>query len=691
MSTFRSTLILIFSFSLFFATLAVAQEKSFFTLSPNGKMLAKIYHTAGKTKVRVFETKGMTPMHQWEIPGFKGHTIQFSPKDPNKLLIADPGNIRVYRIDAYGKDLEYSESGFPGKELTHVSFSDDGKRIVWATESTVYKTNLFDERHQKIGKVDEKAGKIRSIATPKEGNYVASQEGNDSITWFSEEPNEEPKTLKGHDSPVVGLASKEGLLLSLDNNHELVRWDLLSRQISRKTSLRQKGDKSEIVGVDLDRKTNHLVVMSRDGEKTSGKKYYLPDLLAGKVKPKDTGLSMTSSGRLYRTVRSALEGVGDDMRLPDINTDFEVDLSSVRPTGKSKDPIRSSRPKERERSKYELAKIEADNGDYQAALDFIGQVPISDANYRKSRELKKEVFHKIEAENSLKAAKEQYRQGNYDSSKIILENILIESPNFQEAKRYLQLTEKQLSKEGTNFLLLLGGSLLALGASGFLFWKYKGQELLKSSGKLIPSAKRANRENAPDREFRIQRRQYLLKLEETKIQLRQAIGKDREGKQQEHWIELAGKLKLIEQRAKADPGSFPELVEQLTYLQSQIRKKPTEKAKTRESRGNSYQRSSTNSQQKNERSEQTSHHEHIPDYYKILGVSERSSRAELKRAFRMKMKQYHPDKHNSSEFDWIRKEAVRMTRLIQEAYDVLSDPKQKRLYLQKWKTYRGKK
>ncbi len=56
----------------------------------------------------------------------------------------------------------------------------------------------------------------------------------------------------------------------------------------------------------------------------------------------------------------------------------------------------------------------------------------------------------------------------------------------------------------------------------------------------------------------------------------------------------------------------------------------------------------------------------IHGYYSILGVSEDSSYSEIKRAYRLKVKKYHPDKNKTkSSEDTIRK--------INQAYEILSD------------------
>ncbi len=62
------------------------------------------------------------------------------------------------------------------------------------------------------------------------------------------------------------------------------------------------------------------------------------------------------------------------------------------------------------------------------------------------------------------------------------------------------------------------------------------------------------------------------------------------------------------------------------------------------------------------------------DYYKILGVSETASDAEIKRAYRKLAKEYHPDKRGGD------KQAEERFKEISEAYSILSDPEKRRQY-----------
>jgi molecular chaperone DnaJ len=62
------------------------------------------------------------------------------------------------------------------------------------------------------------------------------------------------------------------------------------------------------------------------------------------------------------------------------------------------------------------------------------------------------------------------------------------------------------------------------------------------------------------------------------------------------------------------------------------------------------------------------------DYYQILGVERASSPDAIKKAYRKKALQYHPDRNPDD------KKAEDMFKKVSEAYEVLSDPEKKKLY-----------
>lgn len=65
---------------------------------------------------------------------------------------------------------------------------------------------------------------------------------------------------------------------------------------------------------------------------------------------------------------------------------------------------------------------------------------------------------------------------------------------------------------------------------------------------------------------------------------------------------------------------------------------------------------------------------YIKDYYNILGVNKHASQEEIKRAYYKSMSKFHPDKNKNSD------KANEITKLLNEAYEVLSDEEKREQY-----------
>jgi len=66
-------------------------------------------------------------------------------------------------------------------------------------------------------------------------------------------------------------------------------------------------------------------------------------------------------------------------------------------------------------------------------------------------------------------------------------------------------------------------------------------------------------------------------------------------------------------------------------------------------------------------------------YYDILGITSYATQDEIKKAYRDKIKEYHPDKF-TNEPDWVKKQAEEMSKKLNEASGVLQNSNRKKEY-----------
>lgn len=83
--------------------------------------------------------------------------------------------------------------------------------------------------------------------------------------------------------------------------------------------------------------------------------------------------------------------------------------------------------------------------------------------------------------------------------------------------------------------------------------------------------------------------------------------------------------------------------------------------------------------------EATERSENKDNYYDILGINLNASQEDIKKAYRSKLKEDHPDKiaswaKNDNIPEWVKKEANERTKRLIGAYEVLSDVNKRKQY-----------
>ncbi|MDT8448095.1 MAG: DnaJ domain-containing protein [bacterium] len=675
---------LLLAFGLMLGT-AWAAGENLFVFSPGGKYVTKVTPAGRSSLISVRDAKDLREMAAWEITNFTVHSLEYDPKDPNRLLLAGPEKLLVYELHQGQPVKVLEKQADSGKKITHANFSPDHSEVYWSYQKSLHKADLSGQERQ----IAETNHSIKDLSALKDRRLAVVEEGQEGLLLYSEGTEAAPETLKGHQAPVVGAQSPEGKsLFSLDQNNQLFEWDLLNRKPQTGFALEPDNSGSQALALALDDQRKRLYVLKEKDGQQQIDSYALSDLKAQQILPRKEALVSTPSGRIYNGFE-ALTG----------------ESASAPPP---LDPPEASDPK----GPYRLALIEAEHGNLQAALHQIERVLPNDPDFAASRELQQEIYRRGEVRQDLLAAKEQYDMGNYRSAEILLESALAKDPGETEAQRYLELTQDKLwmGRFGNLVLVLAGLSLLG----GLAWWLYqRRQETAKLFGGLFKDDGKERRRLilrlAKAREFLAIRRKQdrmgyyhgplgaierQLDQVEQQLKLPEAPYKD--------LLILVGQLhQEMAQMARSPHKSEPDPKEAEAQAQAAQeaqrqreqeararneearRKREAQEKRAREQQAQekraheqrSQQQQKKSQQQKTEQAQSPPPAQDPKGYFNVLGLKPGASEAEIKAAYRVKIKEYHPDKHSASGFEWVREEADRMTRLVQEAYQVLKDPK----------------
>ena len=175
--------------------------------------------------------------------------------------------------------------------------------------------------------------------------------------------------------------------------------------------------------------------------------------------------------------------------------------------------------------------------------------------------------------------------------------------------------------------------------------------------------------------------QFQETLRKTRELLRLAQRKDTERQHAMRLVDFEAETNLIERQALEKQAPLRQLAGKLLFIQQTLRSlRFYVRARTSQRAEEQQRRQQQSKQQERQQSGSSRNSAIGQNYYELLGISPKATVSEIRKAYHEKLKEYHPDRHQNAEFDWIRQQAESMTRLLGEAYEVLVHEEQRKRY-----------
>ena len=299
---------------------------------------------------------------------------------------------------------------------------------------------------------------------------------------------------------------------------------------------------------------------------------------------------------------------------------------------------------------------------YAEAIALFKKISQESPLHPEARNLIASADREVQIALSLKNAEEQLRVGNWEGASIILKQILEYDAENPDARQLLDEAESNhfWSRIENMFYLLMA----LIAASATVWWLYQKREQLGSmfsnnndeplNLKTVPNV---NLKGAADIPPNPDEKRFAETLAKTSEFLSLAKKRDFSGEHATRLMDFETEIKIISSKALEPDADFKRLNTQLMVLMQTLR--------GLKFKGRPQQRKTKSETRKNEQQKE--------NFYQLLGVKPSASESEIKKAYHQKIKEYHPDKHQNTEFEWVREQAANMSRELTNAYKTLSD------------------
>ena len=334
------------------------------------------------------------------------------------------------------------------------------------------------------------------------------------------------------------------------------------------------------------------------------------------------------------------------------------------------------------------------NGEYDAAISQFKQVPKDSPLYTEARRQLALAEQQIRVQFRVQSAEQEMRSQNWDGARTFLLMALEQDPNNSQVQSLLEEIETKQTNARLVLLAVLLMLLLVGGLLGWFGWKYReriacwvSQEDPRQQARARAYAEaqavaQAEEQRKAAEQRALDEQHFQETLCKTRELLRLAQRKDTERQHAMRLVDFEAEINLIERQALEKQASLRQLAGKLLFIQQTLRSlRFYVRARTSQRAEEQQQRRQQQSKQQERQQPDSSRTSAVgQNYYELLGISPKATASEIRKAYHEKLKEYHPDRHQNAEFDWIRQQAESMTRLLGEAYEVLVHEEQRKRY-----------
>ena len=313
-----------------------------------------------------------------------------------------------------------------------------------------------------------------------------------------------------------------------------------------------------------------------------------------------------------------------------------------------------------------------DQQEYAQAVNLLKLIPSSSSLYRQAKNLIALADRSVQVSLTLMNVKEQMRIGNWEGAAILLKKILEEDPLNSQATELLE--EAESSKFWTEIQRIFYYLLIFCAALVIFWWIYKKRENFiegfqskKEEPVILKTFSNINQKTTPRNQISSDEKKFRETLKKTQEFMDLAKQRDISGEHSGRLMDFEAEIKIINEKGGEVVPDFKLLNTQLTVIMQTLRGLNFKQSSRKSQKTKSYKAEEKTPSQK-------------PSYYELLGVNSNATEDEIKKAFHSKIKEYHPDRHQNTEFDWVRKKAASMSRELTEAYDILIDQESRKHY-----------